>query len=39
MPDMQFAATFQVGPQQKASQITLEDLNDLGQGVLKRVGE
>ncbi len=29
---MPFAVTFQIGPDQKASQVTIEDLNDDGQG-------
>ena len=37
MPDMPSAVTFQIGPDQKASQVTIEDLNDDGQGVLARV--
>jgi CubicO group peptidase (beta-lactamase class C family) len=37
MPEMPFAVTFQIGPDQKASQVTIEDLNDDGQGVLARV--
>lgn len=36
-PDMPFAVTFQIGPDQKASRVTIEDLNDDGQGVLARV--
>jgi CubicO group peptidase (beta-lactamase class C family) len=35
-PDLPFAVTFEVGPDQKASQVTIEDLNDNGQGVLVR---
>lgn len=37
MPDMPFAVTFQIGPDQKAREVTIEDLNDDGQGVLTRV--
>jgi CubicO group peptidase (beta-lactamase class C family) len=37
MPDMPFAVTFEIGPDQKASQVTIEDINDDGQGVLTRV--
>jgi CubicO group peptidase (beta-lactamase class C family) len=37
MPEMPFAVTFQIGPDQKASEVTIEDLNDDGQGVLARV--
>ena len=37
MPDMPFAVTFAIGPDQKASQVTIDDLNDDGQGVLARV--
>ena len=36
-PDMPSAVTFEIGPDQKASQVTIEDLNDDGQGVLTRV--
>jgi hypothetical protein len=36
-PDMLSAVTFTVGPDQKASQVTIESLNDDGQGVLARV--
>lgn len=35
-PDMPYAVTFEIGPGRKASQVTLEDLNDNGQGVLAR---
>lgn len=38
MPDTPSAVTFLVGPDGKASQVTIEDLNDLGQGTLTRVG-
>jgi hypothetical protein len=31
------AVTFQIGPDQKAREVTIEDLNDDGQGVLARV--
>lgn len=37
MPELPVAVTFQIGPDQKASQVTIEDLNDDGQGVLARV--
>jgi CubicO group peptidase (beta-lactamase class C family) len=37
MPDMPFAVTFAIGPDQKASQVTIDDVNDDGQGVLARV--
>ncbi len=37
MPDMPYSVTFGIGPDQKASQVTIEDLNDDGQGVLGRV--
>ena len=37
MPDMPFAVTFAIGPDQNASQVTIDDLNDDGQGVLARV--
>jgi hypothetical protein len=33
---MPYAVTFEIGPGRKASQVTLEDLNDNGQGVLAR---
>ena len=36
-PNVPSAVTFQIGPEQKASQVTIEDLNDDGQGVLARV--
>ncbi|HSD93252.1 MAG TPA: serine hydrolase [Methyloceanibacter sp.] len=35
-PNMPYAVTFEIGPGQKASQVTIEDLNDDGQGVLTR---
>jgi hypothetical protein len=38
-PDIPFAVTFEIGPDRKASQVTIEDLNDNGQGVLARVGD
>ena len=37
MPDMPYAVTFTIGPDQKASQVTIDDLNDDGQGVLARL--
>jgi len=37
MPDMPYAVTFTIGPEQKASQVTIDDLNNDGQGVLARV--
>lgn len=37
MPDMRVAATFQIGPDGSAVEITLEDLDNLGMGTLKRV--
>jgi hypothetical protein len=36
-PEMPFAVTFQIGPDQKAREVTIKDLNDDGQGVLARV--
>jgi CubicO group peptidase (beta-lactamase class C family) len=36
-PDMPYSVTFEIGPDQKASQVTIQDLNDDGQGVLARV--
>lgn len=38
-PDIPFAVTVEIGPDRKASQVTIEDLNDNGQGVLARVGD
>ena len=35
-PDLPVAATFMIGPDKKAGQLTLDDLNDNGQGVLAR---
>ena len=39
MPNMASAVTFEIGPDGKAAQITIEDLNSFGLGMLKRVGE
>ncbi len=36
-PDVPSAVTFEIGADQRASQVTIEDLNDDGQGVLTRV--
>jgi hypothetical protein len=36
-PDWPFGVTFQIGPDQKAGQVTIENLDDDGQGVLVRV--
>jgi hypothetical protein len=36
-PEMPFAVTFQIGPDQKAREVTIKDLNDDGQRVLARV--
>ena len=36
MPDLPSAVTFQIGPDQKASQVTIENLNSDGQGILVR---
>jgi len=36
-PDVPSAVTFQIGPDRKASQVTIGNLNDNGQGVLARV--
>lgn len=36
MPDMPSSVIFEIGADQKASQVTIEDLNDDGQGVLTR---
>ena len=36
-PDVPSGVTFQIGPDEKANQITIENLNDGGQGVLGRV--
>ena len=38
-PDIPSGVTFLIGPDQKASQIVIENLNDDGQGVLNRVEE
>jgi CubicO group peptidase (beta-lactamase class C family) len=38
-PTMPFAVSFAVGPDQKATQVTIEDLNELGLGVLTRTGD
>jgi hypothetical protein len=35
-PNMPYAVTFEIGPDKKASQVNIEDLNDDGQGVLTR---
>ncbi len=37
MPTMPVAVTFEIGPGQKASQVTIDDLNELGLGVLTRI--
>lgn len=37
MPDVPSGVTFLIGPDQKASQVTLEAVNDDGQGVLNRL--
>ena len=36
-PDIPSAVMFEIGPDQKASQMTIENLNDDGQGVLGRI--
>jgi hypothetical protein len=36
---MPFAVSFTIGPDQKGTQVTIEDLNDLGLGVLTRTGD
>ncbi len=38
-PDAPYAVSFEIGADQTASQLTIEDLNDDGQGVLARVKE
>jgi len=38
-PDIPSGVTFQIGPDQKASRIVIENLNDDGQGVLSRIEE
>jgi len=38
MPDLPAAVTFMIGPDRKASTVTIADLNDNGQGVLARAG-
>jgi hypothetical protein len=37
IPELLSGVTFQIGPDQKANQMTIENLNDDGQGVLRRV--
>ncbi|RCW87892.1 serine hydrolase [Phyllobacterium bourgognense] len=37
MPNMPVAITFEIGPDQKASQVKIDDLNELGLGVLTRI--
>ena len=39
MPDLAVAATFAIGPGRKALHLTLDDLNDSGQGELPRSGD
>ncbi len=39
MPDLAIAVTFEMGPDQKATQVTFDDLNDLGLGVFPRKEE
>jgi hypothetical protein len=39
MPETPAGVTFRIGPDGKASAVTLEDLDDLGMGTLKRTGE
>jgi hypothetical protein len=36
-PELPVAATFAIGPDQKGGRLTLDDLNDNGQGELVRV--
>jgi hypothetical protein len=36
MPTMPFVVSFAIGPDEKATQVTIDDLNELGLGVLKR---
>jgi hypothetical protein len=38
-PDLAVAATFAIGPERKALHLTLDDLNDNGQGELARTGD
>jgi CubicO group peptidase (beta-lactamase class C family) len=38
MPTMPVAITFEIGPDQKAMQVKIDNLNELGLGVLKRTG-
>jgi CubicO group peptidase (beta-lactamase class C family) len=38
MPTMPVAITFEIGPDQKATGVKIDDLNELGLGVLKRTG-
>ncbi|TXR50934.1 serine hydrolase [Phyllobacterium endophyticum] len=37
MPNMPVAVTFEIGPDQKAAQVKIDDLNELGLGVLTRL--
>jgi hypothetical protein len=39
MPTMPFAVSFAIGRDQKATQVTIEDLDELGLGVLTRTGD
>lgn len=39
MPTMPFVMSFAIGPDEKATQVTIDDLNELGLGVLKRTGD
>ena len=39
MPTMPFVVSFAIGSDQKATEVTLDDLNDLGLGLLKRTAE
>jgi hypothetical protein len=39
MPTMPFVVSFAIGPDERATQVTIDDLNELGLGVLKRTGD
>jgi CubicO group peptidase (beta-lactamase class C family) len=39
LPTMPAAITFEIGPDQKATEVKIDNLNELGLGVLKRTGD
>ena len=39
MPELPVPVSFQIGPDQKAAAVTIDDLNDVGLGVLQRKAE